>query len=268
MAEQLEDLLRACTVRVSGGPATGAGFFVAPGTVITCAHVSGGSGGLTVWWERDGYPAIELRVSGRPAVLASRGHPIPSLAWDYPDIAVLSVDGFDDHPCVRIDPEWPSWQDSFQVFGYPQEGGAVQLTPARLTYRGTHGTQPTAHLDLRSDTIKRGMSGAAVLNLRSGGVCGVVVASKSPVRPDGALAIPWPVIAEELGEVLAANRAFHRADGRWDAAAPAYRSEAAEYLRILIDWLNVDPWPQDLRFGGPALKPAAIERKLQVRDGE
>ena len=32
------------------------------------------------------------------------------------------------------------------------------------------------------------MSGAALLNLRSGAVCGVVVASKHSAHPDGALA--------------------------------------------------------------------------------
>jgi hypothetical protein len=38
MADPLEDLLRSCTVRVTGGPAPGAGFFVAPGKVLTCVH--------------------------------------------------------------------------------------------------------------------------------------------------------------------------------------------------------------------------------------
>lgn len=41
IADRLEDLLRACTVRVMGGPAPGAGFFVAPGKVLTCMHVIG-----------------------------------------------------------------------------------------------------------------------------------------------------------------------------------------------------------------------------------
>ena len=212
MADPLEDLLRACTVRVSGGPVTGAGFFVAPGKVLTCAHVIGESGPIVVRWERDGQPVLEAAVSGRALILDHRGRPIPTLDRDYPDIAVLEVDGLQGHPCVSIDPEWPSRQDSFQIFGYPQEGGAVQLTPARLTYRGTHGTAPTAYLDLASDTIKPGMSGAAVLNLRTGAVCGVLVASKHTAHPDGALAIPWPAIAMDLGEVLAANLAFHRQD--------------------------------------------------------
>src|SRR6266566_5679746 len=219
MADWLEDLLRGCTVRVTGGPMPAAGFFVAPGRVLTCVHVIGDNAALAVRWERDGRPVLEVRVSRRVAVLADRGRPIPVLDRDYPDIAVLEVDGLDGHPCVGIDPNWPSQEDSFQVFGYPEEGGAVQLTPARLTYRGKHGTSPTAYLDLASDTIKPGMSGAAVLNLRTGGVCGVVVASKHPTYPNGALAIPWSAIEQDLGEVLAANRAFHLKDWRWDAAA-------------------------------------------------
>ena len=199
----------------------GAGFFVAPGKVVTCFHVIGDSPVAVVRWERDGRPPVEAPVAGRVLVLANRGRPIPALDRDYPDIAVLEVAGLDDHPCVGIDTEWPSLEDSFQVFGYPQEGGAVQLTPARLIYRGTKGILPTTYLDLASDTVKPGMSGAAVLNLRSGAVCGVIVASKHPAHPDGALAIPWSAVDTDLSEVLAANRAFHLKDRRWNATAAA-----------------------------------------------
>jgi hypothetical protein len=194
----------------------GAGFFVAPGLVLTCVHVIGDSQTLTVRWDRDRLPAVEVPVAGRVAVLAGRGRPIPALDRDYPDIAVLEVGVPEGHPCVAIDPDWPTPDDSFQVFGYPSEGGAVLLTPARLTYRGPHGTSPTVFLDLASDTTKPGMSGAALLNLRTGAVCGVVVASKDPARPDGALAVPWSAIEEDLDGVLAAGRAFHLRDDRWE----------------------------------------------------
>ena len=233
MADPLEDLLRSCTVRVTGGPAPGAGFFVAPGKVLTCVHEIGDSAALVVSWECDRDSVFEARVSGRIAELADRGRPIPALDRDYPDIAVLEIVGLEGHPCVRIDPEWPSLEDSFLVFGYPEEGGAVQLTPARLTYRGTHGTLPTAYLDLASDTIKPGMSGAAVLNLRSGAVCGVVVASKHPAHPDGALAIPWSAIDTDLADVLAANRVFHRQDRRWEEVAATRR----ERIRFRLPWV-------------------------------
>lgn len=215
MADRLEDLLRSCVVRVmNGGSASGAGFFVAPGKVVTCVHVAEADLPLTVHWERDGHPSTGFMVSD-VLRLADRGRPIPALACDYPDIAVLTVTGITGHPCVAIDGGWPGSADVFQAFGYPAEGGAVLLTPARLTYRGLRGTWPTLFLDLGWDIIRQGMSGAPVLNLRTGGVCGVVVASRDPQQPTGALAVPWSAIEIDLADVMAANEAFHRRDGRW-----------------------------------------------------
>jgi hypothetical protein len=221
MADGLEDLLRACTVRVLGGPMPGAGFFVAPGTVLTCAHVIGDSTSLTVRWERDGAAPSVLAVTGPPLILPSRGRAIRNLDRDYPDIAVLSVEAPGAHPCVRLDLVRPEHGDHVVVFGYPEEGGSVHLTPAGLTYRGLHGTSPTSFWDLGADTVKPGMSGAAALHLRTGGVGGIVAASKNLVRADGALAVPWHEVEEDLGAVLAANRAFHETDRRWNEAARA-----------------------------------------------
>jgi hypothetical protein len=214
MADRLEDLLRSCVVRVTNGATSGAGFFVAPGRVLTCVHVAGTGSAPTVHWERDGHPGTGFAVSG-VLRLADRGRPIPALACDYPDIAVLTVSGIAGHPCVAIDGGWPGSADVLQAFGYPAEGGAVLLTPARLTYRGLRGTWPALFLDLGWDVVRRGMSGAPVLNLRTGGVCGVVVASRDPNQPAGALAIPWSAIETDLDDVMAANAAFHRRDGRW-----------------------------------------------------
>jgi hypothetical protein len=219
MAERLENLLRECTVRVFGERTEGAGFFIAPGKVMTCVHVTKDNPGLRVGWERDGRDAVEFQVIGAPVSLATRGKAIEALEVEYPDIAVLDVAGADGHPCVRLDNTWPEDEDSFQVYGYPKEGGTIRLTPARLGYRGRHGNEPLAYLDLASDTVKPGMSGAAVLNRRTSGVCGVVVASKNAAQPDGALAVPWQAIAAELGDLLAANLAFHARDSRWRVAA-------------------------------------------------
>ena len=252
MADRLENLLRSCTVRVIGGPAPGAGFLVAPRMVLTCAHVIGDNTALVVRWERDGQPVLEARVSGRIVVLADRGRPIRALDADYPDIAVLEIDGLGHHPCVGIDNEWPLQEDSFQVYGYPEEGGAVQLTPARLTYRGMHGTSPTIYLDLASDKIKPGMSGAALLNLRSGAVCGVVVATKHSAYPDGALAIPWSAIAPDLTEVVAANRAFHLQDRTWKEAITGLTVETVRGCDPLDLGVHRVLPPSNLRAaGGP-----------------
>src|ERR1022692_3933502 len=91
MAERLEDLLRACAVRVTGGPMPGAGFFIAPGKVLTCVHVIGAKPGLRVTWERDGQDAVEFEVIGEPVRLSGGGRAIAALEVGYPDIAVLDI---------------------------------------------------------------------------------------------------------------------------------------------------------------------------------
>jgi hypothetical protein len=50
--------------------------------------------------------------------------------------------------------------------------------------------------------------------------------------------------------------------------APAGHGEVVLYLTALISALNADLWPRDSRFGGPALTPAAIERKLRISSGQ
>ncbi len=213
----IEDLLRACTVRVDGGPKPGVGFFVAPGVVMTCAHVAG---------ERADALAIvfgdkRLTSVTRVTRLVSRGRPIAVLD-EYPDLAVLDI-SVSDHPCVWIDEERPTTADRFQIYGYPEEGSSVNLTPAMLDYRGVQGDEPTQFIDLMSDTVKRGMSGAALLRLGSGGVCGVMVATRDAVKPDGGLAIAWAAVSADLEELLAANRAFHARDGQWQRASERSR---------------------------------------------
>lgn len=46
--------------------------------------------------------------------------------------------------------------------------------------------------------------------------------------------------------------------------SPADEAKVKIYLAKLISWLDTDPWPEDARFGGRALTPSAIERKLRI----
>ena len=247
MARALEDLLRQCTVRVKAGDRSGAGFFVAPGKVLTCAHVVDDDD-VSVVWERDGQDPAEIRVAGR-MLLNDRGQAIEALAAAYPDIAILNLDQsdltrFGNHPCVALGTKWPSPADEFQAFGYPEQGGSVRLTPVKLAYRGQQGTDPTAYLDLASDKVEPGMSGGPVLNLSSGQVCGVIVASKDVAAPEGALAVTWSCVEADLKKVIDDNREFHAHDRRWNEAA------ASAGIRM--------PWPPD-RSPFPGL--AAMEAR-------
>jgi hypothetical protein len=182
-------------------------------------HVIGDSTSLTVRWERDGADPVDIPVTGAPLVLPSRGRAVQKLDRDYPDIAVLTVEAPADHPCVRMDLVRPGHGDQVHAFGYPQEGGSVRLTPVGLTYRGPHGNSPTSFWDLGADTVKPGMSGAAAFHLRTCTVGGIVVASKNTARAEGALVVPWHEVERDLVPVLAANRAFHEVDHRWNDAA-------------------------------------------------
>ena len=105
MARALEDLLRQCTVRVKAGDRSGAGFFVAPGKVLTCAHVAGDDD-VSVVWERDGHDPAEIRVADR-TLLNDRGRAIEALTGDYPDIAMFGPglrgpDRFQGPPLRRV----------------------------------------------------------------------------------------------------------------------------------------------------------------------
>ena len=275
MPERLEDVFRDCTVRVTGGPMPGAGFFVAPGIVLTCAHVVGAGSGLQVNWERDGRPTEESEAR-LIKLLAGQGRPFPALEADYPDLAVLGVTGFDGHPCVAIDEALPADRDDFRAFGYPREGGAIRLTPVQLSYRGMNGRLPLAYLDLALDKVKAGMSGAAVLNMRTGSVSGVVVASKDTAHSDGALAVPWLTVAEELGWLLAANRDFHRTNPRWREAyresrpgvepeSPAVREAGIDsYLSAARAAASQHPYTIHIA-GAPALSTVYLRQQLGLQ---
>lgn len=262
MANELEDLLRACTVSVINGSELGTGFFVGPRMIMTCMHVAGKSDGsnevsdgLEVLWRRDLQDDVKVPVSGVVAKLDDRGRPIENLDWDYPDIVVLEVADLTDHPCVKLDPRRPLRDDTFQIYGHPREGGAVELTPAMLTYRGIHGYAPRDYLDLASDQVKPGMSGGALLNLHTGAVCGVIVASKNVAAPDGALAVPLSNIEQDLLRVIDANKAFHIEDTRWDDAVAA---EQRQHYQFLTNHALTDPETKDLYRLGKLPDPIVL----------
>lgn len=222
MAERLEDLLRSCTVQVIGdGKVSCTGFFVAPGQVVTTAQRIKDSKALTVIWERDGQQTIE--TAARPAaLLTGRIFPIPSQDSGYPGIAVLQIDDLERQPCVRVDLELPRQDDKFLLFGYTARGRATRLSPTRLSYLhlGTKGSVPMLILNFRDIMINPTMHGAAVLNLRTQAVCGVMATTRDTTNPAGVLVVPWRAISPALPELLNSNRAFHERNSRWTVEHP------------------------------------------------
>jgi hypothetical protein len=100
MDRALFDLLRSCTVLLEAPRRLGTGFFVAPGLILTCAHVVESArhdaAGIKVHCDGESY-----RVR-RIAEFLDTFH-YPDLKTSYPDLALLQTD-FVEHPCVYLDP--------------------------------------------------------------------------------------------------------------------------------------------------------------------
>ena len=116
------------------------------------------------------------------------------------------------------------------------------------------------------------MSGSALLNLRTGAVDGIVVASKNPSQPDGALAVPLSAISAELREALSANRVFHRRNpgwpltlddgqveaGGWQYPGPLLRGYLAAAVRSATD----HPYP-GIRGAQPPLATVCVRQQAR-----
>lgn len=105
----IDELLRACSVRIVTAGSSGTGAFVAPGLVLTCAHVIASAhktaGPLRVFWSgRELDDGIEI---------------VDYHAGPFPDLALLRVP-LSGHPCVLLDPT-VELGDSLYAFGFTDE---------------------------------------------------------------------------------------------------------------------------------------------------
>jgi hypothetical protein len=184
--------LRVCTVRIDvGGAAKGSGFFVAPGRVLTCAHVLGGATeGITVYGVDD-VPYTVTKVGD---------------VWESRDLAILRVTPSEAHPCVLLI-GGQNFDDPFLTFGYPElhrEGVASPL--ATEGYTGDDRL-----LRLGGGQVQPGMSGAPILNRRTGGVSGVLSVTRNEQMALGGYAIPIETLWPLKPTLKRRNEAYHDA---------------------------------------------------------
>ncbi|MGI8984504.1 MAG: S1 family peptidase [Acidimicrobiales bacterium] len=212
----LVTLFRRCVVRVDDGAGEflGTGFFVAPGVVLTCAHVVEGAAGVGVVWEGASSPATVADVAADPAV----------------DLALLRFEVVPEgHPCARLGPV-PLLGEALYIAGHTKgehAAGVVAFTGA-----GTELESPITEGDitfhkLAQGQVLPGFSGAPLLHLRTGDVCGVVDSTRDRRSDLGGFAVPTEVAAAAFPDMAAANDAFHASDHRWREAVEAERTAAA-----------------------------------------
>jgi len=224
--EHLLGVLQDCTVRISWDERLGTGFFVAPGRILTCAHVlAQAQGPVSVTWRRRAYEAIVLEVLEQPSK---------------PDLALIGLDEpWPDHDCVFLD-EHASVHDLLHTFGYTQDyrsGESVILEVEGDSFDEHHHL-----LKLREGHVVPGLSGAPLLNERTGGVCGVVKRTRDPHSNLGARAIPMAAVFDALPSLKALNHAFHDKHPEWTSRLPAQpgaRPPAVPPLPRQFDWPSI-----------------------------
>lgn len=156
MGPSLYELLRLCTLRISvpGRTGHGTGFFVAPGCILTCAHVVkaalANNDMVEVFWEGQPHPARIMQL-----VLDA-------------DLVLLQVD-LKGHPCVLLSQEEMPF-DPLYSYGYPDKPAGGDAVTFTLEKAGDRDRQ----LKFTAGQVRPGLSGAPILNVRTGLVCGVI----------------------------------------------------------------------------------------------
>jgi energy-coupling factor transporter ATP-binding protein EcfA2 len=198
---QLEDLLQQCTVKLTISGQRGTGFFVAPGSILTCAHVVDGAGEspIQVMWnnQENWAQAIVVRLLPKPY-----------------DLALLKVDipiGANP-PCVYLSSEIQS-RDPLYLFGYP-DIDYPNGCPATFGCEGLTGDDPQI-IKFASGQVRPGMSGSPLLNQRTGNVCGIVQFTRDRSFDLGGGAIRASVILAKFPELLEQQQSLHQQDRRW-----------------------------------------------------
>jgi tetratricopeptide (TPR) repeat protein len=225
---QVEDLLQQCTVKLSipGQQGWGTGFFVAPGLILTCAHVVKAlvaPNRVRVRWQQ--------QLDFAEAELAQR---VPEL-----DLALLQFTPRDiDLPCVYLDEVLRVGQDLY-FFGYPDED-FEHGCPVTGSCEGFTG-DASPLIKFKQAQVRPGMSGSALLNRQTQKICGMVKFTRNRSFDLGGGAIPTRVILEQFPQLQELQREFHEGDRCWSALLePGY--SAPVHSRIWMVPANRNPF--------------------------
>jgi WD40 repeat protein len=215
MEQRLYDLLHQCTVRLAIPKSSyGTGFFVAPGLILTCAHVVKTA-------QLEGSP-VEVLWGGQQYFAQ-----VVSYFPDPPDLALLEVP-LTDHPCVMLQAEvFPL--DPLYSYGYTDDH--PNGDPATFVMEGNageHGEQ----LKFKMGQVRPGLSGAPLLNIRTSRVCGIVRLTRDRGSDMGGRAIPVTIVFQVFPQLVVKQLRFHFQDSRWTNCLSAELDRPKDYIPL------------------------------------
>lgn len=251
---RLRALAADCRVRI-GSDITeapgegGSGVWIAPGTVLTCAHVvpSGPASTVQVGWREHVFNGT---VTDRVPEAPGGG------LWPYPDLAVIVVKNPPEHPCAWLSEEAPV--HDLAAFGHSAELGEGLRQVEVIGWRGgSHDFGVGRFWQFKGNELVSGMSGGPVLDLSSGAVCGIASVSIGEGADRGGYVVPIEGLRHLDGQrrqdLLRAHDRFHGDDGRWTALRaelpqpsgfaryPITPTEEIELLDLLAQFSEADP---------------------------
>ena len=270
----LEDQLMAASVAITvpdkTQPELGSGVFVAPGLVLTCAHVVA---------DQAGTPKAEsVRGVSQGRELDLRVVPEWIRPWAEgrgPDLALLRA------VCDDLPEAWVELRDVVEIgddlwaYGYPQ-GSYRAGDSVAFRYEGPSRSAGSVLHKMSRGQAQPGLSGAPVLNRRTGGVVGLVRATRDSRTDLGARLVTATLIAAEYGAILAAelvgpvNHPWVKAltddqllAGRWERPP----QKLFDYLRAAQEQARDFPYAVPVHIA-PPLIDLYVEQKVTSRVAE
>ena len=229
MPQPLFDLLQRCTVKVIVPGDWGTGFFVAPGQVLTCAHVV----------KQHPVEAIELHQQETKIATVRQIHRPEGSNLD---VVLLEVDRTDaiatnEQPCVWLGEAYET-DDALYLYGFPSDFKPGAPTAGGVC-DGETADERGALIKFRQMQIQPGHSGAALLNRKTGRVCGVVNKTRGAATDLGGVAVPVGEIWQQFPELKQRNHAFHQQDRRWaDTISQQQRAAQDAVQRFHVPFLR------------------------------
>jgi HEAT repeat protein len=249
MPQRLDELLQDCTVKITVPGGWGTGFFVAPGLILTCDHVVKaleGDARAQIDWQQRSFTEAAV-VERRPEV----------------DLALLQCSPPPDveMPCVYLGEAFQP-RDDLYTYGYPDS--FPQGTSVTGVCEGSATENGSELLVFKLAQVRPGLSGAPLLNWRTGRVCGMVKFTRDRSIDLGGGVIPTRVILEQFLQLRELQQEFHEGDRRWvNLITTQSGIDFQPYLQAILG-------KEDYREWQKVYTPTTVEdrRRMPLQDTE